>query len=322
MRHLSLCFCPFACLALLSLATLPSCRAKAEDDAAAAAAPPVLRQGVEMTLALVPDFATDLDVEAQLTACLAVLQTRLEHALSGPFNVYRRGDLIVVEVPEAAEAEVHALSQRPGRLDFRLSVAHPPLMREVAAAVTALGEADAGSVRVEEDPDDGPFLRAPSRAALEAVLSGLLAAQPLPPDHLLLIEDPSPALNSSARTHLAGPAFISGDDIQDAEVEVDPITQRPQVMITFNPRGARALAEISGQHVGRKLLVVFDGQVLTAPVIRDRIDGGRAVLDFGAEDGDPMTAARRMVSMLRAGALSTPLMVLTVRPFGANGAAQ
>jgi len=75
-------------------------------------------------------------------------------------------------------------------------------------------------------------------------------------------------------------------------------TGHPQIAVQFNADGARRFAAITGANVGRRLAIVFDGRVLSAPVIRDRITGDKVVIT------DALTPAEAwaMAQVLNAGA--------------------
>lgn len=50
------------------------------------------------------------------------------------------------------------------------------------------------------------------------------------------------------------------------------------VEVTFRPDAARRLARVTGENIGQQLAIVVDGKLISAPVIRDPIDGGRAYI--------------------------------------------
>ena len=85
------------------------------------------------------------------------------------------------------------------------------------------------------------------------------------------------------------------------------------VKFRFNA-GAQRFAEITRANVGKPFAIVLDGKVLSAPVIREPITGGR-----GQISGSFTTAsAQDLAVMLRAGALPAPLKVIEERTVGAD----
>ena len=105
--------------------------------------------------------------------------------------------------------------------------------------------------------------------------------------------------------------LLTGDLIQTAEVRISE-TGEPYVSLTFNNTGARLFGELTEQNVGKSLAIVLDGNVHSAPVIRERIPSGQAQISggFTAEE------ARDLAIVLRAGALPAPVQILEERTVG------
>lgn len=100
-------------------------------------------------------------------------------------------------------------------------------------------------------------------------------------------------------------AVLIGDVLQDARVSIGEFNE-PIVSITFDSKGAREFDELTAANIGKRMAVVLDGKVYSAPVIRDRISGGRAIIE-----GTFSTAeANDLAVVLRAGALPAPLKTL------------
>ncbi|MBA3611320.1 MAG: protein translocase subunit SecD [Nitrospirales bacterium] len=100
-------------------------------------------------------------------------------------------------------------------------------------------------------------------------------------------------------------AVLIGDVLQDARVTIGDFNE-PIVSITFDSKGAREFDELTAANIGKRMAVVLDGKVYSAPVIRDRISGGRAIIE-----GTFSTAeANDLAVVLRAGALPAPLKTL------------
>jgi len=106
-------------------------------------------------------------------------------------------------------------------------------------------------------------------------------------------------------------AALTGEAISDAGTAFDTWNQA-YVTMTFDARGARQFERITGENVGRKLAIVLDGKIYSAPVIQDRIGGGRAQItgNFSVEQ------AHDLALVLRAGALPAPVKVLEQRTVG------
>jgi preprotein translocase subunit SecD len=106
--------------------------------------------------------------------------------------------------------------------------------------------------------------------------------------------------------------LMTGEVISDARHRPGQMGEAPYVAITLNSRGARIFERITSQNVGRQLAIVLDGRVQSAPVIRERIGGGRAVItgNFTLDE------ARDLAIVLRAGALPAPVTIAEERTVG------
>lgn len=86
----------------------------------------------------------------------------------------------------------------------------------------------------------------------------------------------------------------------------------PVVDFTFNTQGARIFGEVTQTNVGRRFAVVLDNKVITAPVIRSAILGGRGII----EGNFTVESANELAVLLRAGALPAPLNIIEERTVG------
>ena len=86
----------------------------------------------------------------------------------------------------------------------------------------------------------------------------------------------------------------------------------PYVALEFNARGAKQFDELTGRNVGKRLAIILDNTVYSAPVIRERISGGRASITGNFD----IKEARDLAIVLRAGALPAPVHVAEERTVG------
>jgi preprotein translocase subunit SecD len=107
-------------------------------------------------------------------------------------------------------------------------------------------------------------------------------------------------------------ARITGEMLENAVANRDPQYNQPLVNFQFNRRGGRRFGEFTGANVGNFLAIVLDGEVMSAPVIRDRI-GASGQIELG---NAPMEEAVDLALVLRAGALSAPLAIMEERTVG------
>jgi preprotein translocase subunit SecD len=104
---------------------------------------------------------------------------------------------------------------------------------------------------------------------------------------------------------------LGGDTIANAKVSVDNMNQ-PYVSVEFNREGARVFAQITTANVKKRMAIILDDSIYSAPVIQEPITGGSASINgsFTYEE------ARDLALVLRAGALSAHLELLEERSVG------
>ncbi|MDH5586575.1 MAG: protein translocase subunit SecD [Nitrospirota bacterium] len=100
-------------------------------------------------------------------------------------------------------------------------------------------------------------------------------------------------------------AALIGDLLQDARVTIGDFGE-PNVSVTFDSKGAHEFDVVTAANVGKRMAIVLDGNVYSAPRINERISGGRAVISGTFTTNE----ANDLAVVLRAGALPAPLKTL------------
>jgi preprotein translocase subunit SecD len=112
-------------------------------------------------------------------------------------------------------------------------------------------------------------------------------------------------------------ASLTGEELQEAFVRMDQEQNRPYVALEFKAKGAKIFEEMTGANAGKRLAIVLDGNVYSAPVVQGRIAGGSAQITLGAGDYNTvMQEARDLALVLRAGALPVELIFEEQRVVG------
>ncbi|MGH7262955.1 MAG: protein translocase subunit SecD [Candidatus Rokuibacteriota bacterium] len=106
--------------------------------------------------------------------------------------------------------------------------------------------------------------------------------------------------------------LLTGADLATAKVSIDQTTSEPYVSVEFNKVGEKVFGELTEQNVGKQLAILLDGNIHSAPVIRERIPSGRAQITGGFTP----EAATDLAIVLRAGALPAPVKILEERTVG------
>ena len=127
-----------------------------------------------------------------------------------------------------------------------------------------------------------------------------------------IVKDPESGDTKKIPYLLRKRALMTGEYVTDARVSIDNQFNTPYISLNFDAKGARLFERITEAHVKKRLAVVLDGVVHTAPVIQEKIAGGRAQITGSYS----MQEARNIAIVLRAGALPAPVVILEERTVG------
>ena len=173
-----------------------------------------------------------------------------------------------------------------------------PGVQDTAKAKEILGRTATLEVRMVDEDHSDP-------ASLQAAIGGQL---PLG-DELLYDREGAPHL-------LKREVILTGDRISDAQPGFDNQTGEPAVHINLDGRGATIFQQITRESIGKRMAMVLvekgKGEVVTAPVIRSEIPGGRVQISGRMTT----TEARDVALLLRAGALAAPMEIVEERTVG------
>ena len=102
---------------------------------------------------------------------------------------------------------------------------------------------------------------------------------------------------------------LSGDTLSRAMVYFDSQTQEPYVSVEFNAIGARRFADVTRENVGKRMAIMLDDEVTSAPVIQEEIPSGRAriTLGSGINARETQREAQELVTVLNQGAYRAPV---------------
>ncbi len=106
--------------------------------------------------------------------------------------------------------------------------------------------------------------------------------------------------------------MVSGDTLVNAQATTDQQTGQPVVSFRFDAIGAKRFADVTKENVGRPFAIVLDGEVVSAPVIREPILGGSGQISGSFT----FQEVNDLAILLRAGALPAPLTILEERTVG------
>ena len=109
---------------------------------------------------------------------------------------------------------------------------------------------------------------------------------------------------------------LTGDNLNDAQPGFDQQTQEPTVNLTLDSRGARIFQDVTRDNVGKRMAIILfekgKGEVVTAPVIRQEIGGGRVQISGRMTTMEATDTAL----LLRGGSLAAPMEIIEERLIG------
>jgi preprotein translocase subunit SecD len=106
--------------------------------------------------------------------------------------------------------------------------------------------------------------------------------------------------------------ILTGSEVVDAKVAFDQQTNQPIINFTLSTFGAKVFGDFTAKSVGKRLAVVLDGKVFSAPSIRERIGGGSGQISGNFT----VNEAGNVAIALRSGALPAPVIMLEKRSVG------
>ncbi len=110
--------------------------------------------------------------------------------------------------------------------------------------------------------------------------------------------------------------ILTGENLTDAQPGFDGQTQEPAVHLTLDAKGARIFRDVTRENVGKRMAILLfekgKGEVVTAPVIRSEIGGGRVQISGRMTTQE----AADVALLLRAGSLAAPMEIIEERTIG------
>ena len=106
--------------------------------------------------------------------------------------------------------------------------------------------------------------------------------------------------------------IMSGENLVDAQPRVDNQSNKPMVSFTLDRYGAQKFGKVTTNNVGKRLAIVLDNKIISAPVIRESITGGSGTIsgNFSFQE------VTDLALLLRSGALPTPINIVEERTVG------
>ena len=238
-------------------------------------------------------------------------------------TIIRKGTDIIVELPGLKTADFERIKNIIGRtaqLEFKIVDDGSDYMRKVAALVD---KASGIEVRPESwteketgKPHEDVYLQAKSRDVLEKFFAGLTGENAVPADHEIGYEENGVRNDAGEMTqdknwrtlYLKRRAVLTGEYLSNADQTWDQQTGRPEVSFEFDHQGAAISERMTRDNMGRKMAIMLDDKITSAPVIEGVISSrGRITLGSFGDPFQLQQEAKDLVAVLRSGALPAPL---------------
>lgn len=265
-------------------------------------------EGNKLTYGLGRDFVREIE-ETALSKSIEVIRNRIdEFGVTEPEIVSQGADRIVVQLPGVKDINrAKDLIGKTAKLEFKFvndEVSPSQLSDWLAKAKTAGVEFNKGD-RFSE--------------YVNKINQNL--ANDLPKGFEIGFSKTSNKVTNEITNLepylLESSSSLTGEELQEAIVRIDQEQNRPYVGLEFKPNGAKIFEKITGENIGKRLAIVLDGNVYSAPVVQGRIAGGSAQITLGTGDYNTvMSEARDLALVLRAGALPVELIFEEQRVVG------
>lgn len=127
--------------------------------------------------------------------------------------------------------------------------------------------------------------------------------------HILFKKPNADLINASWQA-----AGLSGRHIKKAQLNFDPNTQKPLVLVEFNEEGKKLFGDITTANVGKPVGIFLDNELISSPTVQEPITDGQAQISGSFS----ITEAKQLVKDLNLGALPVPIQLLSQQTVGAT----
>ncbi|MCC7436803.1 protein translocase subunit SecD [Candidatus Nomurabacteria bacterium] len=110
------------------------------------------------------------------------------------------------------------------------------------------------------------------------------------------------------------PTDLTGKYLKSSQLSFNQTTGEPIINLNFNDEGAKLFEKITKENIGKTVAIYLDGQVISAPVVREAISGGQAQISGSFTPKE----ARELVGRLNSGALPVPISLISTETIGAT----
>ncbi len=259
----------------------------------------VREEGNKLEYALQTTLKSEIE-KSSVDKSIEVIRNRIdEFGVTEPEIISQGKDRVVVQLPGIKDIDkAKELIGKTAKLEFRFvndTLGQAQLDQWVEKAKAAGIEFKRGESFSQFNEKINEFLKAEIPAQHEIVFERKMNKRTLEVEYMIpyLVEIDAP---------------LTGDDLQDAGVRIDQQEQKPYIGVSFKGNAVKRFADTTEKNVGRRMAIILDDNIYSAPQIRDKISGGEAQITLGRGSYDAMLVEARDLSLvLRAGALPVEL---------------
>jgi len=248
-----------------------------------------LQGGMHLVMEIDADkLEKDVNVQDALDRAIEIIRNRVDQfGVSEPFIAKQGEKWIVVQLPGIKDPQAAIdLIGKTALMEFRL-------VEDTGAIEKVLAKARELGVQLNDIYDDNHLVK---KEFADLIPKGYEVLPGKEEGYFLVTAS----------------AQVTGAYLTDAKMKIGGEYNMPYVGIDFNRDGAKLFAAVTEANIEKRLAIVLDGVVQSAPVIRSRIPDGHAIIEgnFTAEE------ASGLAIVLRAGALPAPVRIIENRIVG------
>lgn len=259
-------------------------------------------------LGLARDYRADVR-DKTLDQSIEVIRNRIdEFGVSEPTIASQGTDRLIVELPGVKDVKrAKALIGRTAKLEFRIVNDEAEAAKNLPVLIEEIEKEN--KLEYKEDEEFSAYVRSLNQ----------FAKGKIPADSEISFElqrGPDGTTLGRVPYLLFKKADVTGEDLQDAQVSFNPEKRTPEVAFEMNPRGAVLFGDLTEKNTQKRLAIVLDNIVHSAPVINSKITS-RGVISLGSGNYDSLQKeAKDLAIVLRAGALPARLEFMQERVVG------
>jgi preprotein translocase subunit SecD len=280
--------------------------------------PSISRQGSRRVIVELPGVAKEEEAK-QLLQGTALLEFRLVKDAELTYPIMQRIDDVLAKRTQSGVKD--SLGNEVAELDTTKNLTDTTTANDTTKQLSeeefrAQHPFFSAAVLNPQSPFADAFVNKDDRNKIEYWLS-LPEVQKVIPDNVEFVFSAKPFTSQDGKQFFTmymvnKTPELTGGVVTDARANIDPNTSTPVVNMEMNSEGATDWARITGANVGKRIAIMLDGVVFTAPNVKGKIPGGRSQI----EGSESMEEAKLLEIVLKAGALPAPVDAIEERIVG------